>query len=284
MRQSSLHLAVDHHAALAGKIARKNNARLTLGYRRGGFHQKRANGKTSRALVCRIPVLVAGRIIELLAGGVNKHWILSALAVVDLRPCEPEPRRFDFGRGVFDEQDRQAVGRNLIDLRYDHAKAVRINEPRIDPALARLGGQLADVDVAWGEQYLLDAAVDEVAINIGDGKSVIRAQRLDLRDSCVVGAQVPKTNIIEQRGVLQSIDSLLSGSSEGTFSGAPVQAKGNRRSLNMALDVGPLDRDLIRSHIDGANDARQDQFQNKSAAKTAIIRSQRKGRVTFSST
>src|SRR6266849_7323871 len=123
---------------------------------------------------------------------------------------------------------------------------------------------LVDVDVARGEQYLLDAAVDEVAINVRVGESVIRAQRLDLGDSCVVGTKVPKTNIIEQRGALRSIDSLLPGSSEGTFTGAPVQAEGNRRSLDMALDVGPLDRDLIRSHIDGANDARQGQFQDKS--------------------
>src|SRR5260370_39548018 len=93
MRQSSLHLAVDHHAALAGKIARKNNVRFALRYRCGGFHQKRANRKTSRALVCRILVLVAGTIIELLAGRVNKHRILSALPVVDLEPGEPEPRR-----------------------------------------------------------------------------------------------------------------------------------------------------------------------------------------------
>ena len=140
MRQSSLHLAINHHAALPGKIARENNVRLALGYRSGSFEQKRADRKTSRALVGRILVLVAGRIIELLAGGVNKHRILSAFAVVDLRPRELKPRRFDFRRSVFDEQDRQAVGRDLIDLRYDHAKAVRINETRIDPALARLGG------------------------------------------------------------------------------------------------------------------------------------------------
>src|SRR5271157_1681925 len=140
MRQSSLHLAVNHHAALPGKIARENNVRLALRYCSGSFEQRRANRKTSRALVCRILVLVAGRIIELLAGSVNKHRILSAFAVVDLWPRELKPRRLDFGWRIFDQQDRQAVGRNLIDLRYDHAKAVRINERRIDPALARLGG------------------------------------------------------------------------------------------------------------------------------------------------
>ena len=103
-------------------------------------------GKASRALVRRVLVLVAGGVIELLARRVHKHRILRALAVVDFRARELEAGRFDFRRSIFDQQDGQAVGRDLIDLGDHHAEAVRIDEPRIDPALAGLGRQLVDVD------------------------------------------------------------------------------------------------------------------------------------------
>ena len=84
-----------------------------------------------------------------------------------------------------------------------------INEPRIDPALTGLGGQLVYVDFAGRQHYLLDVAFREVAVNVSAGEDVIRAQRLDLGDRCVVGAEVPEANIFEQRCVLHGIDRLL---------------------------------------------------------------------------
>src|SRR5208283_6066632 len=98
---------------------RENNVRLALGNRGGNLQKKRANRKAACALVGRILVLVAGRIIELFAGGVNKDWILGPLAKVNLRPGELKSRRLDLRRGVLDEQNGQAIGRNLIDLCYD---------------------------------------------------------------------------------------------------------------------------------------------------------------------
>src|SRR5450432_2867029 len=100
MRQSFLHIAMNHHPALPGQVAREDDIRLALGYRSGGSHHKRTNRKSSRAAVCRVFVLIAGGIIKLLAGGMNKHRILSAFAVVDLWSREPKPRRLHFWRGV----------------------------------------------------------------------------------------------------------------------------------------------------------------------------------------
>ena len=114
-------------------------------------------------------------------------------------------------------------------------------------------------------QHLLDAAVREVAIHVSGRKSVIGAQRLDLRDRCVVGAKVPKTNIVEQRGILHGIDRRLPGGNKGKFLGIPIQAEGNRSRLDMPLDIGPLNRNLIRPHIDGMDDERQSGLQNKKA-------------------
>jgi len=168
------------------------------------------------------------------------------------------------GGGVFDQQNRQAIRSDLVDLRQDHAKAVRINKTRIDPALARLGRQLRHIDLARRQKHLLDAAIGKVAIHVSCGKRVVGAQRLDLPDRCVVGTQVPKANIVEQRGILNGIDRRLHGRRrKRTFRGVPVQAEGNRSRLNVTFDIRPLDRNLVRPHINGVNDARQTQLQDK---------------------
>ncbi len=73
MRQPVLDVAVDHHATLSGQVARENDVRLSLGYRGGGFQQKRSDREASRALVRRIFVLVAGGVIKLLARGVDEN-------------------------------------------------------------------------------------------------------------------------------------------------------------------------------------------------------------------
>ncbi len=185
----------------------------------------------------------------------DEDRVLRFFAVINFRPGELKPRRLDFRRRIFDQQDGQAVGRNFVDLGHDRAKSVRIDKARIDPALAGLGGQLIDVDFARRQQHLLDAAVREVAIHVRGGKSVIGAQRLDLRDGGVVGAQVPQANIVEQRGILHGIDRRLRGGNEGKFLCVAIQAKGNGGGLDVPLDIGPLDGNFIRPHIDGVNDA-----------------------------
>ena len=207
--QSLLHVAVNHHAALPGEVARENNIRLALGDRSGSLQKNRSDRKTACALVGRIFILVAGGIVEFLAGGVDEHRILRLFAVINFRPRELKAGRLDLRRSVFDQQDGKAIGRDLIDLRHDRAEAVRINKARIDPALAGFGGQLSDIDFARRQQHLLDAAVREVAIHVGGRESVIRAQRLDLGDRRVVRAKVPQANIVEQRGVLHGIDRCL---------------------------------------------------------------------------
>src|SRR6516165_4297179 len=72
MFQSGLHVAIDHHPALSGEIASENNASLALRDCRGSFEQRRTDRKAARALVRRVLVLVARRIIELFARRMDK--------------------------------------------------------------------------------------------------------------------------------------------------------------------------------------------------------------------
>ncbi len=86
---------------------------------------------------------------------------------------------------------------------------------------------------------------------------------MNLSDGCAVGSKVPEPNISEQRCVLDRVDHALTGRCKGAFGGVAIKAKRSGGRLDMPLDVGPFDRDLIRSHVDGANDSRQSQLQDK---------------------
>src|ERR1700737_4933400 len=72
MLQSVLHLPVNHHAALASKIAGEDNIRFAFGNRGSNLQKERADRKSSRPLIGRIFVLVARWIVEFLASGMNE--------------------------------------------------------------------------------------------------------------------------------------------------------------------------------------------------------------------
>ena len=92
-------------------------------------------------------------------------------------------------------------------------------------------------------------AVDEIAVNVRVRKRVIGAQRLNLSDGGFVGAKVPKANIVKKSGILHGIDFFLPGSGERAFRGIAVQRECVDGRLNMALDVGSLNGDLVRPHV-----------------------------------
>ena len=86
---------------------------------------------------------------------------------------------------------------------------------------------------------------------------------MDLSDGRAVGSKVPEPSISEQRCVLDRVDHALTGRCESAFRGVSIEAKGCGGRLDVALDVGPFDRDLIRSHVDSANNGWQRQLQDK---------------------
>ena len=90
--QPGLHVAINHHAALAGQITGEDDVGLALGNRGRKLQRKRADRKSACAFIGRILVLIAGRIIELLARGMNKHRILRLLAKINFRPRELKAR------------------------------------------------------------------------------------------------------------------------------------------------------------------------------------------------
>src|SRR3984893_10543147 len=105
----------------------------------------------------------------------DEHGSLRLLAKINFRPRKLKTGRLDFGRSIFDQQDRQPVRRNLVNFGHHYAEAVRINKSWIDPALAGLRGQLGYVYFSGGRKNLLDVAISELAVHIGRRKSVVGA-------------------------------------------------------------------------------------------------------------
>ncbi len=151
---------------------------------------------------------------------------MRAFAVINFRFRQFQIRRFQFRRSIFDQQDGQTVGSGFIDLRHDHAETMGIDQIRIHPTLAGVGGQLVHIDFARGEQHLLDPPAHRVAIDVGIGKGVIRTQRLNLGDGIGVCPPVPQPDIFEQRSILGRIHGILIGDRENPRGGASIQSKG----------------------------------------------------------
>ena len=96
---------------------------------------------------------------------------------------------------------------------------------------AGLGGQLAHVDFARRQHHLLDVAVDEIAIHVGVGKGVVRAQRLDLGDRSRCRRAGPTGEYYRAAWRLARHRPFPSRRGEGTLGGLAIQAEGYRGGL-----------------------------------------------------
>ena len=113
---------------LSGEVIGQQDVRLALADGRGHAHGKRRDGKAALALVARVHVLLAGRVIEFLLRGVDEDRLVRHLAVVDLGPRQLQAGGLDLRRRVLDQQHGQAVGRHLADFRQHQAVAVGVDE------------------------------------------------------------------------------------------------------------------------------------------------------------
>src|SRR5262249_16500563 len=151
-------------------------------------------------------------------------------------------------RSVLDEEHGKAVGRDLAHRRQHQAVSMRVDEMRVDPALASVG-QLPDIQLARGEQRLAVLTVDRIAVDIPPEKAVVRPQALDLGDGVVKGAPIPEANVVEQVLMPGDVDAGLGIRLEFYLLDALLQTVSAARGMNMLLDVGPLKRDLVGLHV-----------------------------------
>ena len=130
---------------------------------------------------------------------------------------------------------------------------MRVDEVWIDPTGAGLNGQLVDVDLPWRKQDLFDLAVDDIAIDVDVGETVVGTQRLYLSDGIGESPPIPEANIIHQSRVRIDVQHLVPGSRKRLLCRPFLQAEGMRGRLNVPLDVRLFELELIGAYIKRAD-------------------------------
>ena len=140
--------------------------------------KKLETGTPPRALVGRVDVVLALRVVELARLGRDEHVVVRLLPVIDARLVDLEVHR-RLRREILDEQHRQAFRRDLVHRSQRDAVAVRERQPLVDPVAVR---QAVGVQLARRQHDLPILAVDHVPIVVHRDEVVVRADFLDLRE------------------------------------------------------------------------------------------------------
>ena len=249
------HLAADHHAAVGGEIVIQQYVGFGFTDRRCQPDRKRVDGKSAFALIARCLVLLALGVVEFRLGGVDEHRLVRHFAIVDFRPGKLQALGLHFRGSVLNHQHRQAVLRHLADFRQHQAVAVRINEGRVDPVVARIR-QVADIQFARRQQYLAVLSVDHIAVHIAVVEHIVSAQRLPLRDSVVKCLVVPQPHVVQQRLVRGGIDHAIRLGLGLELLDALLQPVRAARGVYVRLNVRPLQSNLVGADVQRRNRAR----------------------------
>jgi hypothetical protein len=160
---------VEQHAALGRDVVGEQRLERPEADAEQRLAPERSHGDAAGAVVDRVDVVFAARIVELLGGRVDEHVLLGEVAEVDARLVDREIDR-RLGRQVLDEEDGQPLGRDLVDRAQRDAVAVREGEVLVDQV--RLGRLF---ELARAREHDLPCfAIDPVAVVVGRDEVVMR--------------------------------------------------------------------------------------------------------------
>ena len=133
---------------------------------------------------------------------------------------------------------------------------MRVDESRVDP-VGPCVGKLADIELARRQQHLLVLAVDGVAVHVAIVKRIVSAQRLTLGDGVVEWAPLPEAYVIEQGFVLGGVDRGVRLSLKLHFADPLFDAECAASGVDVRLDEGLLQRNLVGANVERGNRARK---------------------------
>ena len=165
-----LNLAVNLDAGLGVDFIAEQHVGVSQANSEGEPFEERIQRDAAGAFVAGVDVFVAAGIAELITITAYKHLVVGKFTVVNFRTGHLY-RDFAFWRQVFNEKFRLAVGGKAIDGVHDDAVAVGKFQLFVDPGKR---GQLGFIQLAGGQHYLPNLAINFVAINVHFAKDVIR--------------------------------------------------------------------------------------------------------------
>ncbi len=199
-RGARLDVPLELQPGLAGDRVREDDPRVLELDRVDQFPERRAELNAATAVVGRVDVLAALRVVELPGSGVDDGEVRGRLAVVD-----PRLRDLDAGRGVgrdvLEVELGKAVGGHLADRRHRDAEAMGVDEVPVHPGAGFLRQRL-ELDLPGGDHHLAFLAIDLVAVDIDVRELVVGPEDLEL----VIGRQerprVPEPDVVYRAGVV----------------------------------------------------------------------------------
>ena len=134
--------------------------------------------------------------VKLLLPGVHVYVGVGQLAKINFRTRYRNTGHGALNGHVAEDQRGQPFRREAVDRIHGDAVTVGVDELLVDPVAAALG-ELGDVELARGQHHLADRAIDFIAIDVDVGKIVVGADFLDLTESVLQRAPVPKPDVLK---------------------------------------------------------------------------------------
>ena len=188
---------VEEHPAVVGDVLRQQDLRGAEPGRDQEPAEQVADPDAARSGVLGVHVGLALRIVELPLPRPHEHVLVGQLAVVDLRPGDPE-RHGRHRRQVLHEQHGQAFAGDLVDGAERESHAVGERQVLVDEGPGR---ERRRVELARREQDLPVLPVDPVPVVVHADEVVVGADLLQLSEGQEQGVPVPQPHVLDGRRV-----------------------------------------------------------------------------------
>ena len=238
--------AVVEDAALRGEVVRQRDAQGRETRREQELAPERAQRNAALALVGRVDVLVAGRVIELARLGVHEHVVVGHFAEVDPRALHLD-EAVGYRRDVLDEKLRQPLLADLVHRAEDDAVSVGVDQVLVDPDAAR---ELLVGQFPRRQHHLPVVAVDLVAVGVHVHELVVGADLLELRVGGKQRLVVPQPDVLDGAVVLLQVFRRQHFVHREFLGLHPVEAVGMPGRAYVAFDVGRLRHQLVGNHVE----------------------------------
>ena len=239
-----LDVAADHDPAFAGDVAREQQVHVVEVPGEEGSPRDPADGNAARAVIGRVDVVFALRIVELRRAPLDDHVAVGLLPEIDARLADVGAAGRD-RRNILQIEQRQPFGALAGDRGHHHAVAVGEEHVAVDPGL-RVRRQQRGFQLAGREHHALIRAVEPVAVDVHVMELVVGADLLQLRVGIHQRLPVPQPDVVDGRLVgLERLEGEVLFGGEGLRRDLTeiVSLLGQR---DVALDVGLLQLQLVR--------------------------------------
>ena len=250
--------------ALVGDVAGEHDVGIAVVPGEQAAPGRVADGDAVGAVVGRVDVVLALGIVELGRGALDDGIALAPLAEIEARLADDGTAGGD-RRNVLQVEDRQAFAGLPRHRRHHHAVAVGEEHMQVDPGL-RIGRQQRRFQLARRQQHLLIGAAQPIAVDIHVEELVVGPDLLELGIGVHQRLPVPQADVVDGRAVGLERGEAQPFLDRERFHRDLLQVVGLPRQGDVARDIGRLQLQLARLHVEALEERRHEQVEHERAA------------------